>query len=1016
MKTVHQILVLAGLTAFLIIQGCGVSFGSATGVAGAALAGVAGAGKPLVNGTVTVKDRNGAQAIANLAGNGAYSVSVANMTPPFRLKAEGTSAGKRMTLYSVAVNSGTAHVNPFSNIAAANIAGVNDPKTLFDAAAGSAVVNNITTAAVTVAVNNIRNGLLQAIQNQGFADANVDPITGTYAANGEGLDRIFDFMDINLDTNSGALVVKSKIDEAVISSARVNNLSSLGTSLRSTRIVNLAGKSATEIQNLLPKIPLGVAKEVSVVKAKQNTSQSSPSLGIVGKSIAKAISTASFNPEAQYFEDETHYYVEERSMDGFKIINEILCMVDQTGYTQMLNKGAYTAQVDLNRCESDQDSAKSAAGQNRNRSSAGGQPDYELWTVESTRLNNDAAHIVKAWVHQQGDDEDPPAIIRARIEITEGSSEANPYGIFTMNFKAHPVSNGVEDTTTMTFRGLLKTQKVGDDVQLRFVMNGGFENSEGTASFDQQATLVRDEETDEGVGRIKVDESFQESGSQEVGSRDFDYSVAFNSQAFLRSSSSSQCFLRNSFDESAWSYGLYDSAGNRVNISSGFPIRYTTGAQTLEGWVGFWGVWFPDDRTLPNGATVTKVARRDGEVDTSLSVFSAPGRLIRHTREVLTLGDILNIPLNTFQGDAEYQVTWDGSQFQRISMFNESKGVWESLSQATPLTFSSQDYSFNFYSPGLGGSGHVEFVTDQLNEQFQPVTVPPSNSTSVFIHREEVIFPDDPNLPSQFACYEQCLNPGGLNGSGGNLYLGVENYQNVPPANSQRITYNFSANSYELTLGTSTVAMTQAMTGYPWGVRSGPMIPTTQVANLTCDWQNGANQTCAFDIWSEFDVFYTYETGTQPWNQFTTLKDGANFISFDKPIRVRYDRTLGLTSTSYFLNYEGFGDLHGIPGQCVNPETGESASCDENSRYVPEFSIPEGTTVMARMDLEEVEYLVKPLEVEQRMSPDQTAQACSSLTLDSSLTLPSLSEWVDPSIGTEPAVTTPVQFIGGVQQ
>ena len=43
------------------------------------------------------------------------------------------------------------------------------------------------------------------------------------------------------------------------------------------------------------------------------------------------------------------------------------------------------------------------------------------------------------------------------------------------------------------------------------------------------------------------------------------------------------------------------------------------------------------------------------------------------------------------------------------------------------------------------------------------------------------------------------------------------------------------------------------------------------------------------------------------------------------------------------------------------------------------------------------------------------ASSCSGLTT-TSLTLPDISDWVDPAIGTEPVVTDPPKVIGGVIQ
>jgi hypothetical protein len=53
--------------------------------------------------------------------------------------------------------------------------------------------------------------------------------------------------------------------------------------------------------------------------------------------------------------------------------------------------------------------------------------------------------------------------------------------------------------------------------------------------------------------------------------------------------------------------------------------------------------------------------------------------------------------------------------------------------------------------------------------------------------------------------------------------------------------------------------------------------------------------------------------------------------------------------------------------------------------------------------------------MEQRMKPTETLDPCTDLDLIT-YPLPSLSDWVDPSIGSEPVVEGPPAVIGGVVQ
>ena len=86
------------------------------------------------------------------------------------------------------------------------------------------------------------------------------------------------------------------------------------------------------------------------------------------------------------------------------------------------------------------------------------------------------------------------------------------------------------------------------------------------------------------------------------------YDIAFSDDHFLRSDGTeSACFDRNSFDETAWRYGLYDATtGARVSPQSGFPVTLTESGMDYYGWVGYWGVWFPEELDLESGTTVYK--------------------------------------------------------------------------------------------------------------------------------------------------------------------------------------------------------------------------------------------------------------------------------------------------------------------------------------------------------------------------------------------------------------------------
>ena len=220
--------------------------------------------------------------------------------------------------------------------------------------------------------------------------------------------------------------------------------------------------------------------------------------------------------------------------------------------------------------------------------------------------------------------------------------------------------------------------------------------------------------------------------------------------------------------------------------------------------------------------------------------------------------------------------------------------------------------------------------------------------------------------------------------------------------------------------GETPVIATNPAENFPWGIMSGPLFdPSLYLGNLACEMMPGdpsPDSTCGWKTWGDIPEYYIWETGPNSWNQFTALKDPGTeeVLEFEPPLLVSYTHTWDDLSTSiFYLEYSGFGNLNGIPGKCVDPDTGAEMPCGPDSRWVPQFNIPVGSQVDDVVSA--TPYIVKPLEMEQRMKDTKNPALCADITLKS-YSLPSLSDWVDPNIGDEPVVEGPPAVIGGVLQ
>ncbi|PWB67558.1 MAG: hypothetical protein C3F14_01760, partial [Deltaproteobacteria bacterium] len=419
-----------------------------------------------------------------------------------------------------------------------------------------------------------------------------------------------------------------------------------------------------------------------------------------------------------------------------------------------------------------------------------------------------------------------------------------------------------------------------------------------------------------------------------------------------------------------------------------------------------------------------------GGSETAYQVLVAGGKLKKHTRALLALGNIVNIPLDMNEFDpasgtgTQTRILWDGAQFLKTATMNQTSMTWQNLDPAVAIDMNNLRYpELNFWSQALGGSVQIKLQDCVHNDNATPFN--PSddtfacaadNATQVVSYAEVTVTPSD-TVPATLQCFENC--PDAANLGGANPFLMSSGYQPVPPASATpAATYTFDSATMLLKSGGTDVVASSLDGGFQWGLMSGPLFENTAENQnlLKCEWDNN---TCAWQARSNLPSYYTWETGPNSWNRFMALHSGSTFLSFEPPLSLGY---IHLAAGKYLnarfnLEYGGFGDLNGIPGKCVNLETGLDADCSQGGpgspiRWVPEFTIPDGS---AATDSGNATYYIKALEKEQRMRKD--LDACGALAVTSYASqLPGASDWVDPNVGTEPSVTGAPAVIGGVLQ
>ena len=247
-------------------------------------------------------------------------------------------------------------------------------------------------------------------------------------------------------------------------------------------------------------------------------------------------------------------------------------------------------------------------------------------------------------------------------------------------------------------------------------------------------------------------------------------------------------------------------------------------------------------------------------------------------------------------------------------------------------------------------------------------------------------------------------------------YGGATATQSFSAPAGSTVSYTFGASG--LLNGTTPIIITNAKfyTGnYQLGVQTGRLFDTLFTTCLTssvCEPSNPA-------------TYYTWSTGLGQWNQsmWLTKTSNSTIVAFDPPQNIQY--TVPANGTTWAgkqiqLQFNGFGNLHGIPGYCVSPLDNTQVPCGPNTRYVPLFSIPDAAT----MTLGGTTLIVKALDAELRLKNigSGAAAPCNVLTL-TPLTPPTggvhdMTSSADAYyLGTKPSpVSTSPKVIDGVVQ
>lgn len=727
--------------------------------------------------------------------------------------------------------------------------------------------------------------------------------------------------------------------------------------------------------------------------------------------------------DAAYRTDVQHTHVEDATSRGVNQVNMITCVMSSMRPDALVNQGNYVALVDQGKCDPQ---ARSSSGNSGSTSSASSAPSFMRAVVNSARSSNSDPMRVRAWIDEA--EEGFAATIFINISATEAPSAGNPYGVFRMDYC------GKGSTGPCMMRGFLEGSAGGISY---FEIEGG-----GGGGSNTKALTLTTSGPDSGAGMLQMNE-----GGQAMA-----YSFAYNANYFRRSDGTQdQCFSRDASDPdtgaSVWRYGLYDAAnGDRVERNSGFPIEYAApNGTTYNGHMGYWGLWLPPEASaqIVSGATVQRVqyVQNQPPTKTAYSLVKADGRLMKYTKQTRTLATTDKIKFQTWVFDAtgffdgavphrNYEMYWDDAAgaFKATGVVDCGGNGCQTQSFDTEKTVAASYFAtmggMRGWSQALGGEMFVPLagVSGPVN----------SAGINVIYRVQELVYPSQ--MPASLYCLRECPTAATIagyfaNGSSTASPFVPSTFNNWQPTDPGAVVaYTTDANAALLRDGANaavTFTDREALLSRPQyqsGLRTGKLF--TSLAGVQCS--QDTSRYCDQRV-DELDVYYQWETGPNPFNQFAALKDsGGTVVAFDAPLQVTYGVPSGAAYGPYagksiVLQYGGFGELWGVPGHCVSRLTNEKVGCEtQDSRYVPAFVIP-FDEVLGRVQNGATPMLAKWLDREIRFAlKDPAVCSAAGVSLPVGLTLPSAGSLADPSdtsasiyIGSQPVVTDAPRVIHG---
>lgn len=681
-----------------------------------------------------------------------------------------------------------------------------------------------------------------------------------------------------------------------------------------------------------------------------------------------AVSFAVPPATSPYMTDPQSEYVQDSTSNAINTVNMILCIVKGMNIADsgMLNKGAYVALIDMNKCQG----SSGGSGGSSTAAGASASVNYMNAIVNAVRANDTVPMTADVWMltTEQGKKQD----IYVKLTATSAPTAANPYGVFRLDFMGKDPLTGA-------------TQ-----------MNGFIDSAAGSLQYfetgvnSSNIALNMSASLTSGLGIISIP----------VGPNNptaVTYNFNFNPTNFRRSDGTNdQCFdrLKVNAKRSVWRYGTYDATtGARVDQPNpSFQVTASYAGASYYGYASYWGIGFQglDLNTIADANPVPGLVVSDQRPNntSTYTLSKVKGKLTKWTKVASTLAALDGIPVNfygnltgltvgnTALGWGNWQIVWNNALATFAVTGSQTCGptgcTFTPIAPAATATLNA--VSISGWADSFGGNLNIPATAGPAHVGTDPISY----------FSQSVVIPGSAGAPTSLSCLNNCPDATSIalaNVAAAGAVVVPFNPLTTTQWNSGAtvVSYTFAAGGLRDGVTSAPMIITNAAffapgTNYQWGVQSGRLFDAGVGAAAT-----DKIATCVGIVGTSCEpvspaAYYTWSTSPDQWNQTMWLTKAGTIVTFDPPQNIQYTVPTDVVGgpvvygswggKTIQLQFNGFGNINGIPGNCVSPIDNKVVPCGPNTRYVPAFPIVDGATMM----LGTTQLIIKALDAEVRLN------------------------------------------------